>query len=344
MKLRLTYMATMVTVSIAPIFLSACRSTSSVPDVSEIEAHDSLSPTKIRIPGSDVSFTMIPIAGGQGVLGGELSDSAHQPGVPVEISSFWIAETETSYDAFALFRFRDRDSDSTNVDGKKLEVDAVARPSTPYEDPSHGMDGAGFPVVGITQWSALQYARWLSEKTGWFLRLPTEAEWEYACLAGNEFGNSSATDGSDLKSRLSTTAWFSENSEDHLHMIGTRDRDASGLLDILGNVAEWTLDQYDENFYKDLSASGSAVVDPWREPSKLHPRTVRGGSYQSDVADLSCKQREESSMRWKRRDPQIPKSFWWNTDSPFVGFRLIAPVDPPSAEEQAAFWGLVLGG
>jgi formylglycine-generating enzyme required for sulfatase activity len=289
--------------------------------------------TAIRIPGSDISFMMISIPGGEMELGGGSFESESLPAVSVVVSPFLIAETETTYDAFAIFRYRDRDTDSTSVDGVMLPVDAVARPSTPYEDPSHGMDGAGFPAVGITQWSALQYARWLSKKTGRFFRLPTEAEWEYACLAGK---SAAAND-------LSSRAWYGANSEDRLHMVGNLRADNAGLSDMLGNVAEWTLDQYDENYYSDLAASVTDVVDPWREPSKLHPRTVRGGSYASDASDLTCKKREESSMRWKRRDPQIPKSFWWNTDSPFVGFRLVAPINPPSEEEQAAFWGLVLG-
>jgi hypothetical protein len=48
-------------------------------------------------------------------------------------------------------------------------------------------------------------------------------------------------------------------------------------------------------------------------------------------------------LKWKHRDPQIPKSPWWNTDSPFLGFRLVRPVQQPSADEQAAFWALNLG-
>ncbi|MEL6845968.1 MAG: formylglycine-generating enzyme family protein, partial [Bacteroidota bacterium] len=46
----------------------------------------------------------------------------------------------------------------------------------------------------------------------------------------------------------------------------------------------------------------------------------------------------------KMRDPQIPKSFWWNTDSPFVGFRLVVPAKDLSPEEVKAFWDLTLGG
>ena len=84
-------------------------------------------------------------------------------------------------------------------------------------------------------------------------------------------------------------------------------------------------------------------TDPWDRPAALHPRTVKGGSFRSDHDELRSANRIESSLDWKKRDPQIPKSFWWNTDSPFVGFRIVRPYDQPTAEERAASWLLVLG-
>ncbi len=109
-----------------------------------------------------------------------------------------------------------------------------------------------------------------------------------------------------------------------------------------GNVAEWTLDQYEAGYYDSLVAD--AARNPWRQPTRLHPRTVRGGAYDDPPGALRCAGRIESSLSWKRRDPQIPKSIWWNTDSPFVGFRLVRPAMRPSAEEREDFWSLVLGG
>ncbi len=107
-----------------------------------------------------------------------------------------------------------------------------------------------------------------------------------------------------------------------------------------GNVAEWTLDQYDAAFYASLPEEAAS---PWAQPTRLHPRTVRGGAYDDDPEALRCAARLESNLNWKHRDPQIPKSFWWNTDSPFVGFRLIRPANPPTPEDIEAFWMRVLG-
>ncbi len=103
---------------------------------------------------------------------------------------------------------------------------------------------------------------------------------------------------------------------------------AWGLYDMHGNVAEWTLDQYAADAYSLLPDSAHA---PWAEPTRLHPRTVRGGAYDDDPDALRCAARLRSNLNWKKRDPQIPKSYWWNTDSPFVGFRLVRPVAPVSA-------------
>ena len=95
--------------------------------------------------------------------------------------------------------------------------------------------------------------------------------------------------------------------------------------------------------YQDNAGAVLDETNPWRKPEKLHPRTVRGGAYDDPANALGCTRRLESSLAWKRRDPQIPKSFWWNTDSPFLGFRLVIPDLPPSPDSTAAFWEFVLG-
>lgn len=290
-----------------------------------------------RIPGSAISFEMIVVPGGSFKLGSpdgtEGREEDEAPQVDVTVDAFMIGRYEVTHDEYALFRYVDRDSDSTAVEGHRMEVDAVARPSTPYEDPAHGMSGRGFPAVGMTQWGALHYAKWLSEKTGEFFRIPTEAEWELACRSG---GNGDLTE-----SALQEVGWIKSNSGTELKKVGTRTADGLGIHDILGNAAEWTLDQYDKAFYSSIESTDG--LNPWRRPTRLHPRTVRGGAYDDDSSEVRCAARMESNLNWKRRDPQIPKSFWWNTDSPFVGFRLVRPLNQPSVDDQASFWQLVLG-
>lgn len=287
-----------------------------------------------EIPRSDQKITMVGIPEGKVVLGDSKSKQPDEvPRKEVQISSFYMSATEITHDLFMVFRDPEIDLDENN----QPRIEGVTRPSAPYEDPVFGMGKTGYPAAGMTQFAALQFCKWLSEKTGRFYRLPTEAEWEYACRAGSTtpyfFGKK--------KKELSKYAWFEANSEGAFHKVGELQPNLWGLYDILGNVMEWTLDQYRADAYQTIE---DGAKDPWIIPTDLHPRSVRGGSFRSEAKELRSAKRLESSLAWKKRDPQIPKSFWWNTDSPFTGFRVISPVIQPSLEEQNEFWALVLGG
>lgn len=284
---------------------------------------------EVTIPGSAVGFNLVFVPGGDVQIGtpaGEARESDEPAPMPVSLSPFWIGQTEVTFDEFSVFRYPDRDSPAT-ADGTPFDIDAVARPSPPYEDPSGGMSQEGYPATGMTQWGALHYARWLSEKTGTFYRLPTEAEWEHACRLGGPRD-------------LEKTAWYVDNSGEEFKPVASKAPDDLGLYDMLGNVSEWMLDEYQGDYEGVLQ---SQPTDPWVQPTALHPRTVRGGAFDDPLDMMRCGDRTESTMSWKRRDPQIPKSFWWNTDSPFLGFRLVRPLNQPSPEEAAEFWALVLG-
>ena len=98
-------------------------------------------------------------------------------------------------------------------------------------------------------------------------------------------------------------AWYYENSSETLQPVGGRAANPWGLHDMHGNVAEWTLDQYAADAY-----GAPEGANPWVQPTRLHPRTVRGGAFDDDPEALRCAARLESSLKWKRRDPQIPKS------------------------------------
>jgi len=70
---------------------------------------------------------------------------------------------------------------------------------------------------------------------------------------------------------------------------------------------------------------------------------VRGGAFDDDAAGLRCADRFRETTSWKRRDPQMPRSRWWNTDSPHVGFRLVSPAGNHTIEEIHAYWEGILG-
>lgn len=284
-----------------------------------------------RIPGSKASFKMALVPAGTFQIGSEPTNGSVQR--QVKLDSFWIGVTEVSYDEFIVFYQKEYDADSSAIPGFAYKVDAVSRPTPQYIDYTYGMGKSGFPAVSMTQQAALRYCKWLYVKTGHFYRLPTEAEWEYACKYK---AGSSAVGSWQLGAELGDQAWFYDNSYEKYHELAQKKPNALGLYDMLGNVAEWTLDFYDENYLQNLK--DDPAVNPWVEPSKRHSRTVKGGSYDSNAEECSCSYRKKSEPKWQARDPQIPKSKWWNPDSPFVGFRLVRPVKQMTPAEVEAFF------
>jgi len=308
--------------------------------ISEVEGQNYFETIGDTIPGTEVYFTMVALPGGTFILGTPENEAGHKgdegPQQEVNLSPFYIGIHEVTYDEFLLFSSSERDNPES-ASGTQFDPDLIARPSPPYEDPAHGMGTMGHPAVGMTQWSALQYTYWLSSKTGIFFRLPTEAEWEYACRAGQMTAYSFG----ETPDSLDVYAWYYGNSDETYHAVGQKAPNPWGIFDMHGNVAEWVLDEYSPDFYEKLDSTSSE--DPWNLPTRLHPRTVRGGSYDDSPESLRCGSRLRSDLDWKRRDPQIPRSMWWNTDSPFVGFRIVRPMIQPSAEQQREFWSTALG-
>jgi formylglycine-generating enzyme required for sulfatase activity len=180
--------------------------------------------------------------------------------------------------------------------------------------------------------AARTFCNWLSAKTGRYYRLPTEAEWEYACRAGTTTAYSFGDD----PAQLADHAWSFDNSNEKYHPVGQKKPNPWGLFDMHGNVAEWVLDQHDTQFY---AKQADGVADnPLNTPTTLDPRVVRGGSWDDDPEMLRSAARGKSTPDWKQRDPQIPKSIWYSTDAPFVGFRIVRPLREPNAEERAEKW------
>ncbi|MFT4093118.1 MAG: formylglycine-generating enzyme family protein [Niabella sp.] len=278
------------------------------------------------IPGSSIAFEMLPVKEGSFIMGADRSKEAdEQPAHEVKISAFWMGAKEVTHDEYAVY---------LNDEGyaENSDVDAVTRPSRPYIDMTLGMGKeGGFPANSMKQHGAIMYCKWLYQKTGIFYRLPTEAEWEYACRAGTTtnypFGNDSAA--------LKDYAWYAANSDYKYHKTGLKKPNAWGFYDMLGNVQEWVLDQYIADAYSHVN---KGAQDPVITPTTKRPLALRGGDYNDDAAALRSAKRAQSDLIWNRRDPQIPKSKWWNADAPFVGFRMVRPVKQPTKEEAEQFF------
>ncbi len=303
------------------------RSTLHTKDTADFE------PYSQDIPGSEEEIKMMPIPGGNFNMGSAAEVKNEFPQHEVGVDDFWIGAYEITWDQYLLFSERRIDHQGTSADQMEIEVniDAVASATTPYVDMSHGMGRKGFPVVNVTQYAALTFCKWLSAKTGRFYRLPTEAEWEYACRAGTQTAYSFGKDTTGIKDY----AWFKANSNSKYQKVGEKKPNAYGLYDMHGNVAEWTMDKYAATTYAGRTGK---TLNPWEVPKELYPRTVRGGSWKEAAWDLRSASRTGSKAAWKRIDPQIPKSKWWFTNAPHIGFRIVRPKTTPSKEEMEKYW------
>ncbi len=143
-----------------------------------------------RIPGSDVRFEMIAIPGGTFPMGSPDEEPGRGddegPEHPVTIRPFWMGKFEVTWDEYAAFRKGRVPSNKSNVEDLARDADAVTRPTPPYPDETRGYGREGYPAIGVSHHAAMEYCYWLSKQTGKTYRLPTEAEWEYACRAGTD--------------------------------------------------------------------------------------------------------------------------------------------------------------
>ena len=305
------------------------------PKEAEAKTAKDMKPYSQKIPGTRTSFGMLPIPGGEFVLGSPADEADREadegPQLKVKIEPFWMGKHEVTWDEYDVWSF------NLDIQRRKLAgikptpldktADVVTRPTKPYTDMTFGMGHNGYPAICMTQLAAKMYCRWLSAKTGHFYRLPTEAEWEYACRAGTStayhFGN-------DPKA-LGQYAWYYDNSDEAYHKVGLKKPNPWGLYDMHGNVSEWVLDAYGAKHYAQFTGKPSPLrpLQLLRQSKKLYPRIVRGGSWDDDPEELRAANRIFSSDEWKMQDPQLPQSIWYHTDALFVGFRIIRPLKVP---------------
>ncbi|MCS5584835.1 MAG: formylglycine-generating enzyme family protein, partial [Pseudomonadales bacterium] len=206
-----------------------------------------------------VKIEMLPIPGGKFVMGSPTTEQHRNadegPQREVTIDPFWMAKTEVTWNAYEIW-MSDIDIQIREVYGKKanqrdLLADplTISKPTAPYTDMTFGMGKRAYPAICMTQHAARTFCEWLSAKTGRYYRLPTEAEWEYACRAGTTTAYSF---GEDSK-KLGEYAWHWENAGEQYQKVGRKLPNPWGLHDMHGNVAEWVLDQYDSSGFEKLT-------------------------------------------------------------------------------------------
>ena len=302
------------------------------------------------IPGTEVTFRMIPVPGGTLRMGSPAAEADRGddegPQYNVAIAPFWIGRCEVTWSEYKAYMaacdlFKAMESAGIRVVTADNEADAVTAPSNLYDPTTTFTNGEDplQPAVTMTQFAARQYTKWLSGLTSRFYRLPLESEWEYACRAGTTTPWSSGNE----PDSLDAIAWIADNSDETTHPVGEKEPNAWGIHDMHGNVAEWVLDQLSPGGYARLAALPqpvpAAAAAVW--PTALSPRVIRGGSYYDEPAQCRAAARRGSEdLPWKDVDPNLPKSPWWYTEEPAlgVGMRIVRPLAVPDVAERRR-WG-----
>jgi formylglycine-generating enzyme required for sulfatase activity len=240
----------------------------------------------IAIPGGEIT-----IGSPENEAGRDKNDLAQKS---VTVKPFYMGKHEVTWQEYILYVFGDKDQ----IEDEKKH--GVTRPTKPYGSVYRERGEKGYPAMGMSQHSAVNFCKWLSYKTGKAYRLPTEAEWEYAARAGAKTAYFWGDDAAQAKD----FAWFVDNSKATTQPVGKLKPNKFGLFDIAGNVGEWCSKE---------SADAPAVL--------------RGGTWSETVTKLRCASRMIDGPEWNELDPQSPPSIWWLSAADYVGLRVVRSAD-----------------
>ncbi|WP_432746009.1 SUMF1/EgtB/PvdO family nonheme iron enzyme [Methylobacter sp. G7] len=227
----------------------------------------------------------VTIAAGEFMMGSlDAAEDADEQLHDVTVSGFRMLKTAVTFEQFDIF---------CKETGKGK-----------YSDCKWGRGNR--PVIFVSYWDAVDYAKWLSHANGWQCRLPTEAEWEYACRAGTETPFNTGKTISTAQANYdgaSPHLMVSKGISRHKTMpTATFLGNAWGLFEMHGNVCEWCASEYDPYY------NGSEQLDGSTDRSNDVPRVLRGGSWNSRLETLRSAARMQSN-------PENRSNEW--------GFRLV---------------------
>ena len=218
-----------------------------------------------------------------------------RPQHPVELDAFFMDKYEVTNEEFCKFL----NKKGSHSEGEHVWLDMFDNNCRIEKQDSTYVPKSAYgthPVTLVSWYGAKAFAEWSSK------RLPTEAEWEYACRAGTTTNYCF-----DDERKLGEYAWYDDNSDDETHLVGQKKPNHWGLYDMHGNVWEWCSDWYG-------GYSQSAVKDP-EGPSTGTSRVLRGGSWSESFS---------SALRSANRASDNPNSRYYSD-----GFRCVRDLDSP---------------
>ena len=214
-------------------------------------------------PVTGIEFVRIP--GGEFLMGSTEGGNDEQPPHRVRLRTFYLA---------------------------RFEVTQAQWLAVMGEDPAHFRTCGSCPVEQVSWEDAQLFLRRASEKAGVALRLPTEAEWEYAAGGGSRH---ETWPGTSDQEELPAFSWFKGKFEGKTRPVGQKKPNAFSLHDLGGNVAEWCADWFDPGYYR------SSPVENPRGPDEGTRKCVRGGSFLSGPDELRTSRRWGSDPAARRR-------------------------------------------
>ena len=295
-----------------------------------------------KIPGTTVAFDMVAIPEGTFNMGSPndepLRKADEGPVRKVKISKFWMGKIEVSWNEYLAF-FQATASQG-RTEGQRVinkNIDAVTGPTPPWGAPDQGWGKGTRPAITMSWRAANTYCEWLSKVTGKKYRLPTEAEWEYACRGNTTTpyffeGNPKKFTSKGIfrkifgpdTTNISSHIVYMVNSSSKTQDPGSVKANPFGLINMAGNVAEFCSDYYSPDAYK---TGKGLVVNPTGPESGVE-HVIRGGSFKSDAKDVRSAARDfTKTQAWLVTDPQMPKSIWWYSDCIDNGFRVVCEAD-----------------
>ena len=253
-----------------------------------------------RLPNTLERFELVEVPAGRVVL-----DDPRHPNQPIAVSlaPFYLSRTEVRWDEFLVWVYGLDRHEVVRVTGG--QDDACIVPTILQGTLNLSYGSHGYPVNMPSSGLCVEYCRWLTARTGHHYRLPTEAEWLWACLGG-------APERAYSSAELDAVAWYGGKMIKPTRLpagpgpmpVGTMQPNGYGLFDMLGNVPEWCV-RVDGT----LAAAGGG----WRDPAEqVQPRA-----------------RESFTPNWQRSGPMRRRSDYWSRDADWVGLRVLREMDPP---------------
>jgi len=249
---------------------------------------------------------MVYLPGGEFVMGNDHGNPDEAPAHKVRLSPFLMDKFEVTHEQFAKAQLP---NPSHWQDSPQKPVERVR-----WRDAKRYCDERSL-LEGLKPCYNEKTLDWDCDYSANGYRLPTEAEWEYACHAGTE-----GPYDFDRADKLRQYAWMAENSDQKTHPAGQKKPNGFGIYDLYGNVSEWCEDVYSPTYYKE-----SPAVDPPGPPNpgKDVKRVIRGGSWRSSPGEC------QATARLGERTGDTDACF--STD--FCGFRCVRRVTPEELQQ-----------